>query len=179
MVYPNPVADFNVQPTSTTILTPIITFTNLSTGANFWSWDLGDLTTFSNADPTPHTYADTGTYIITLITSTQYNCWDTAYQNITIEPDFMFYIPSAFTPNGNGLNDSFSGRGIFIEKYEMSIYDRWGNLVYKTDDINKPWTGKTKGGSEMAEVDVYVYSINVTDIKKNVHYYKGIVTLLK
>lgn len=179
LVYPNPVADFNVQPTSTTILTPIITFTNLSTGANFWTWDLGDLTTLSNTDPAPHTYADTGTYVITLITSTQYNCWDTAYQSITIEPDFMFYIPSAFTPNGNGLNDSFSGRGIFIEKYEMSIYDRWGNLVYKTDDINKPWTGKTKGGSEMAEIDVYVYSINVTDIKKNVHYYKGIVSLLK
>jgi gliding motility-associated-like protein len=168
-----------VQPRTTSILEPIITFTNLSTGANFWAWNFGDSLTSFNSDPPPHTYPDTGTYVVTLITSTLFNCWDTTYQNVTIDPDFVFYIPSAFSPNGDGLNETFSGKGIFIEQYQMTIFDRWGNLIYKTSDINKPWDGKAAGGSLIAQNDVYVYSIVVTDTKKNKHYYKGMVTLLK
>ncbi len=178
-VYPKPNANFIVEPNTATIINPVISMTDLSIGANFWTWNFGDLDTASGLTPSPHTFADTGTYTITLITTTQYGCLDTAYQNIIIEPDFVFYIPNSFTPNDDGINDYFSGKGIFIIKYEMSIYDRWGNLIFFTDDLDKPWDGKANHGDEIAQMDVYIYSIKITDIKMTEHNYKGRVTLVK
>ena len=178
-VYPNPVAGFSVQPQTTSIIDPVISIIDLSVGTDFWNWNLGDQDTSSGLHPAPHTYKDTGTYTITLITSTLHNCKDTAYQTIVIEPDFVFYIPNSFTPNDDGINDFFSGKGIFIKQYEMSIFDRWGNLIFFTDDINKPWDGKANHGSEMAQRDTYVYTIKITDYNRRKHTYKGIVTLVK
>ena len=180
VVYPNPVAAFSVQPDITTITDPVISIQDLSTGADFWDWNFGDGTDSSVVfNPGPHTYQDTGSYTITLIVSTQYNCVDTAYETIIIEPDFLFYIPNAFTPNDDGINDSFAAKGIFMNKYEMTIFDRWGNLVFFSDDINKPWDGRANHGTEIAQSDIYVYSINVTDFKKKKRGYKGIVTLVR
>ncbi len=174
-----PVADFEVDPKTASIINPIISFIDLSTGANFWNWHFGDTTTSFISHPLAHTYADTGSYLITLIVSTQYGCIDTFYQTIIIEPDFVFYIPNAFTPDGDGINDSFTGKGVFIKEFEMKIFDRWGNLIFFTDDIDKPWDGKANHGGEMAQRDVYVYTIQVTDFKKRKHDYRGIVTLVR
>ncbi|MDP1747275.1 MAG: gliding motility-associated C-terminal domain-containing protein, partial [Bacteroidota bacterium] len=143
------------------------------------NWNFGDSTTSSLSNPGSHTYQNTGTYTITLITSTIYNCIDTAYETIIIEPEFEFYIPNAFTPNGDEKNDSFSPKGVFIKEYEMMIFDRWGNLIFFSDDINKGWDGKINRGTEIALQDVYVYSIRVIDFKKEEYLYKGIVTLLR
>ncbi|MES2394651.1 MAG: PKD domain-containing protein, partial [Bacteroidota bacterium] len=178
-VSPNPNANFTVEPKVASIVDPVISITDLSTGADFWSWNFGNQTASTIYNPAPQTYADTGTYIITLIISTQYNCIDTTTQSIIIEPDFIFYIPNAFTPNDDGINDAFTGKGIFITEFEMAIFDRWGNLIYKTDDINKPWDGKANEGKEAAQADVYVYAVKVTDFKMKKHTYKGIVTLVR
>ncbi len=178
-VYPKPIADFTASPGTTSIIDPVISIVNLSTGANFWSWNFGDPDTSSSVNPLAHTYTDSGKYVITLITSTQFGCADTAHQTIVIEPDFEFFIPNAFTPNDDGINDTFSGKGIFITKYEMMIYDRWGNLVFFSTDINKPWTGKANLGDHIAQADVYVYKIKLTDINTREHAYKGIVKLVR
>lgn len=178
-VFPNPVADFSTQPTKTSFLAPLVEITDASAGADFWNWDFGDQTISSVSNPGAHTYADTGTYLITLITSTQYGCSDTTYKTVDIEPDFVFYIPNAFSPNNDIHNKTFSGKGLYIKEYEMTIFDRWGNLIYKTVDINLPWDGKLKNGTELAEGDVYVYSIKIIDIRKDEHFYRGIVTLLR
>lgn len=177
--YPLPNANFTAQPETTTVIDPVISITDLSEGTDFWNWDFGDQDTSLQYNPSPHTYADTGIYQIMLIASTQYTCVDTAYQTISIGWDFAFYIPNAFTPDGDGLNDTFTGKGIFISQYSMSIFDRWGNLIFLTDDINTPWDGKANHGSEIAQRDVYVYSIKVTDFKKRKHNYNGAVTLLR
>ena len=124
-------------------------------------------------------YSDNGKYMITLIASTEYGCKDTSYQTIIIEPDFAFFIPNSFSPNDDGINDNFSGKGIFISKYQMMIFDRWGNLIFFTDDINKTWDGKANYGTGIAQTDVYVYVIKLTDINKKKHEYKGIVKLLR
>lgn len=177
--YPNPVADFFVQPSKTSIIDPVIAVVNSTTGADFWNWDFGDFQTALIENPLFHNYADTGSYIIRLIAATQYGCIDTSYQTIIIEPEFVFYIPEAFSPNGDLKNDTFSGKGLFIEEYEMMIFDRWGNLIFKTTDIKQPWDGKANKGSGIAEVDVYIYSFKVTDIKNDIHYFNGKVTLLR
>lgn len=178
-VYPKPVAAFTVTPTVASIVNPIITITNPSSGTDFWNWDFGDQNNSNVSNPLPHTYADTGSFTITLMASTQYNCVDVTYQTIVIQPDFIFYIPNSFTPNDDGINDTFTGKGIFIEKFEMSIFDRWGNLIFFSDDLNKPWDGKANYGSELAQMDVYVYIIKVLDINNRKHKYSGKVTLVK
>ncbi|MES2284853.1 MAG: PKD domain-containing protein [Bacteroidota bacterium] len=178
-VFPNPNAAFTATPTIATITDPVISFTNLSSGTNYWNWNLGDTDTSSSFMPLPHAYADIGNYTIALITSNQFNCTDTAFQTIVIEPDFLFYIPNAFTPDGDGVNDTFIGKGVFIKEFEMTIFDRWGNLIYKTTDINKPWDGKANRGNEIAQGDVYIYVVKIIDIKDKSHGFKGVVTLLK
>ncbi|MES2138295.1 MAG: PKD domain-containing protein [Bacteroidota bacterium] len=178
-VYPNPTADFTVQPQTTNITDPAISITDLSVGAANWNWSFGDFTTSSISNPNPHSYADTGTYLVTLIASTQYNCSDTAYQSVSIEPDFVFYIPSAFTPNGDGMNDAFSGKGAFITEFKMNIFDRWGNMIFVSNDISNPWDGKENKSKDIALPDQYIYSISVIDFKSRIHNYKGTVTLLR
>ncbi len=178
-VYPKPAAYFIAQPTSVSIINPVITITDLSSGVNFWNWNFGDNDSSLLAVPVSHEYADTGTYTIILTATTQYGCMDTASQSITIEPDFVFYVPNSFTPNEDGLNDTFSGKGIFILTYQMMIFDRWGNLIFFTDDYTRPWDGKANHGSQLAQRDVYVYDIKLTDIKGLEHAYRGTVTLIR
>ena len=91
----------------------------------------------------------------------------------------MFYIPNAFSPNDDGLNDSFGGKGLFISTFEMMIFDRWGNLIFFSDDIDKPWDGRANHGTEIAQGDVYIYSVKIINLRKEKHVYKGIVTLVR
>lgn len=179
IVYPEPVASFNVSPVTTTIANPVITITNLSSGANFWSWTFGGSITDTSSvqDPPEQTYADTGAYTIRLITSTHYNCVDTSYQTIVINPDFMLYIPTAFTPNDDGVNDTFGPKGMFINEFEMYIFDRWGNLVYKTNDLAKPWDGKKNNTT--TQNDVYIYTIKLVNFRAEKYQYKGTVTVIR
>ena len=178
-VYPNPIAAFTIDPPSTTIINPVIGFYNNSAGADTYSWDFGDFESSTVQYPSPHTYADTGTYLITLITATQYQCYDTAYQTITIGPDFVFYVPNAFSPNGDGKNDTFTGKGVLVQEFEMRILDRWGNQLFFTNNFDIPWNGTANGGATAAQIDTYVYQIIVKDIHNKSHTFSGIVSLVR
>ena len=179
-VYPNPVANFTTDPQQTTVIDPVITYIDASKGTDFWNWDLGDSLTSMLHNPAPHMYpsADTGTYTIKLITSTQYGCFDTAFQTIIIGPDFVFYIPTAFTPNADGVNDYFFGSGIGIVVYKLWILDRWGNLIFYGNELNDKWDGKANYGENIAQTDVYIWKVELIDVFNRKHHYIGKVTLL-
>ncbi len=76
-------------------------------------------------------------------------------------------------------NDTFSGKGVGIADYKMDIFDRWGLLIYETTDINKPWDGKVATGNNLAQIDVYIYKINVSSILHKQYYYEGNVNLVR
>ena len=179
IINPNPIANFTVQPDIISIVDPTIMFNNLSSGENGWNWAFGDLATSSISAPLPHSYTDTGKFVITLIVSNQYSCFDTTYRTITIEPDWAFFVPNVFSPNGDGINDKFQGYGFGLLEYEMFVFDRWGNQIFKTTDYNYPWDGRAKKVENVAQQDVYVYLINIKDVKNVDHSYRGIVTLVK
>ena len=109
----------------------------------------------------------------------KFGCLDTSFQTVIIEPDFVFYIPNSFSPNGDDKNETFSGEGLFIKEYQMDIFDRWGKLIFKTNDINQPWDGKAIKGGEPLMQDVYVYSIIIKDFKNEDHSYHGIINLIR
>jgi gliding motility-associated-like protein len=182
-VYPMPLPSFTA-PESVSILNPLVSFVNTTPGANTWSWNFGEpggigSSNTSTAQHPSHTYGDVGTYCITLVVTTPDGCVDSTQECVIIDPEFTFYIPNAFSPNDDGVNDEFFGKGEFIQDYEMSVFDRWGNLIFFADDISKHWDGKANGGSEMAQQDIYVYVVKIKDNKNQKHKYIGTVTLVK
>jgi gliding motility-associated-like protein len=177
-IYPTAVAGFTANPERATIINPVISFTDNSTETTQWRWDFGDGGT-SNSENPSHTYNAVGGYKVELFTNNSYGCADSIADSVFIMPDFRIFIPNAFTPDGDDLNDYFTAKGIGIEQFNMMIFDRWGNLIYTTEDINRGWNGTVNGGNKIAQEDTYVYKIQITDIFKEQHSYIGAVTLIK
>jgi gliding motility-associated-like protein len=182
-VFTPPVAAFALSPQPATILNPTIQFADHSTDAyniSYWSWNFGDgVDSTSTIENPAHTYQDTGSYCARLIVIDQHGCMDTVTNCLVIDPVFNIYIPSAFSPNGNGLNETFTAKGEYIKTFEMYIFDRWGEQLYHTTNINQGWDGTVKGGSAVSQEDIYVYKILATDAQNDLHSYIGSVTLIK
>jgi gliding motility-associated-like protein len=181
-VYPTPVANFSM-PELVNILTPDVAFLNTSTGGVSWNWNFGDAgsgnkNTSKHMHPN-HIYSEPGYYCIQLIATNSYNCIDTISKCLTIEPNSSLYIPNAFTPNGDGHNDTFFAKGENIFDFEMRIFDRWGNLIFYSNDMDKHWDGRVKPDGLIAQQDVYVYDVSAKDIKHQKLHYIGTVTLVK
>ena len=174
-VYSYPKAKFKFTPQPTTILNPTISFTDKSTdtyGITNWQWTFGDITDSTSISPNPvHTYADSGTYPAILIVTNAKGCSDTVTENVIISPQYALYIPTAFTPNNDGLNDVFMPKGDAVISFQMNIFDRWGTLLYSTSDMSKGWNGKVLG--KPSPEDTYIYNIQVTDNFLNYHTYIG------
>ncbi len=182
-VFPVPVAGFDPSPNPATIILPNVTMINQSSvDVNYWLWDFGDGNTLEPVSANPeHIYPTnvTGSYLVTLIVQNAYGCLDTVIHEIFIDPEFTFFIPNAFSPNADGINDEFLGQGGGIVKYELIIFDRWGNLIFRSDDLNKAWDGKANRGDDIAQIDVYVWKVNLTDVFNKKHYFIGTVTLVE
>ncbi|MFN4234062.1 MAG: PKD domain-containing protein [Bacteroidia bacterium] len=178
-VYPLPVAEFTPIPKETSILDPIIYFENQSLGSNAWLWHFGEANnTGDTISQNPyHTYKDTGIYQVTLISTNQWGCKDTVVHDVVIIGDFAYFIPNTFTPNGDGVNDSFYGKGYGIKEIVFQVFDRWGLLLFETTDVNEGWKGTYQG--ENCQQDVYVYQVRIVDINNKKHQFRGHVNLIR
>jgi gliding motility-associated-like protein len=153
-----------------------ITINNQSMLADTYSWSIwGD--SISNLTDMIYPINDTGVYEFELLAMNQYGCKDSVSISIIVNPSFAIYFPDAFSPNGNGNNDRYMPKGYGISTFEIMIYDRWGNMVYKSTDITEGWDG-TFGGAPPFR-DVYVYKCKIRDIKGDPHYYRGKITLIQ
>ena len=160
-----PIADFYMTPPITDVLNTEIHFTNLSIGNNLsylWNFNSGLTPDTSNLSDPTFTYPNIapGTYPVVLtVKSNPGGCESTAYGTVVINGIYLFYVPNSFTPDNDGINDLFfaTGKDIDIENYTMQIYDRWGIMLFETNDIKKGWDGTYKGKAVPA--DVYVWKI--------------------
>ncbi|WP_258540802.1 T9SS type B sorting domain-containing protein [Parvicella tangerina] len=193
-VFPVPNAEFTADPSSTTILTPEITFIDNSTGGYQYDWDFGDgflmtgdpQTEYNGEENTTglitlptHVFNDTGYYDVTLLVTSSYGCTSEYTETIFIEGDYTFYTPNAFSPNGDGENDTFRPIGIGIDEdnYEFYIFNRWGQLIYEGYDPYDEWDGTYN--NVMSQTDVYVWVVKTRNIDGEVKEYRGHVTLVK
>lgn len=161
----------------------IVSFYNQSTpNVVSWYWDFGTGETLSPNQPNPtygYPFTNGGNYTTTLTVYNAFGCSDVITKEIIVEPYFTFYIPNAFTPDFDGKNDAFFGVGIGIVDYEITIFDRWGEKIFESNNIEKGWDGKANGGAEIAQQDVYVWKVNLKDIFNKKHEYIGRVSLIK
>ncbi|MFA5195446.1 MAG: choice-of-anchor L domain-containing protein [Bacteroidales bacterium] len=190
VVYPKPVAIFSSSPQNfTTILDPTFSFFDNSLGnITQWYWDFGDGYN-SIAQNNTHCYyygdiyynfpqmEDTGTYLVTLVVTSNHGCVDTTSQYVRIIPTHAIYVPNAFTPNDDPKNQYFcaQGYGIIEEGFRMRIYDRWGKQVFESQSITDCWNGEYNDSP--VETGTYVYIIEYLDSKYIKHKTKGTVTL--
>ena len=179
-VFSNPVAGFNITPPQSAPVFSSVLFNDQSLSADQWLWNFGDFLNSTSILPNPaFIYTESGEYKIKLTVMNNEGCTDTVSHTIIIEPEFVLYIPNAFTPDNDELNDSFTPRGMGFFDFEMEIYNRWGEKIYYTNNTDKSWDGRAKGEMEISKQDVYVYKIWVKDFKEQVHYYVGNVTLIR
>ena len=185
-VFPKPVANFEMMPPDFAPLSnPLILFTDQSIGADHWLWNFGDiLNSLSTLKDPSFTFTDKGMYYVTLVVTNNEGCTDSVSHTIIIESDFNIYIPNAFTPDNDGLNDFFAPQGTEFNSFEMEIYNRWGEKIYDTEALPNPsrgeglWDG-TVNEKGSAPQGVYVYKIWLKDFKGEMHYYLGNVTLIR
>ena len=137
-VWPKPNAAFTYSPEVITEIKPIVQFTNLSTGASWYQWMFGDGDSSSLQNP-EHKYSNVGNYEVLLVAVSNKGCTDTARAIIKILEHYTFYAPTAFSPDGDRNNDFFYvvAHGIKEEGFYLEIYNRWGEIIWKTDKFYK------------------------------------------
>jgi gliding motility-associated-like protein len=181
--HPRPTAAFSLAPQPTTILSPEITFTDhSSTDVVSWAWTFGDFAGGNSILQNPkYTYLDTGCYTATLLVTNQFGCTDITHEPVCIDPYFTFYAPNTFTPNGDGKNDIWMPYGIGIDpkNYDLIMFDRWGNLMFETHVWGDGWDGRANGGADIAQIDTYVWKINLKDVFGIKHSYIGHCNIIK
>ncbi|MCB0811464.1 MAG: gliding motility-associated C-terminal domain-containing protein, partial [Flavobacteriales bacterium] len=154
-----------------------VTFFNTSGPAPVqFLWDFGDGGTSSVMHP-GHTYLDTEEHVVQLTVWNPIGCVDST--TALVRPTAHLYVPNAFTPDGDGVNDLFGPVGHDLFELEMRIYDRWGQVIYETQDPGMPWNGKVNGSGEVAQNGIYVYQIKATGRRFGPVEYVGHVALVK
>ena len=190
-VNPLPIANFSYVPENPTVVNTLVIFTNSSQGQIvFWDW------TFYNIDNTilgqsqninsEFTFpSDTGVYSVNLEVTTLNGCKDDTTLYLYVDNEFQLWIPNSFTPNGDGKNDFFPPKGLGInpDRFVLYIFDRWGDLIFESHNLNDPWDGTARevGGKKVIKQDVYIWKIVTEEAtregKKHTHI--GNVTLLR
>lgn len=177
VAHPNPSAEFAPNPQETELLYSEIKFADLSTGNPVqWNWQFGTGDGSALQNPS-YNYQYMGNFAVWLEVANQYGCTDTISHTVIIHEASTVFIPNAFTPNGDGNNDTWGVIATNVKLMELKVFDRIGEKVFETNDLNKWWDGTFKGKPLPPGVYVYVCSlVNLQNVSRNM---KGSLTLLK
>jgi gliding motility-associated-like protein len=154
-----------------------VSFVNHSiTSLNSLEWDFGDgALLFSELNPTHH-YQTFGSYPISLIVANLKGCTDTAKALLEIKPNDRIYIPNAFTPGNDAINNQFMPIGEGIKDFTIIIYNRWGQCIFN-GSANQPWEGYSLG--KHVERGIYMYLIKGDDFQNKSFSKTGTVMVLR
>ena len=156
------------------IINNIVVIKDSSLNANTWFWDFGN----SHNDNTNHpqtVYYSAGTYPITLVVTDAMGCKDTLIKEIVIQN--LDDIPNIFTPNEDGINDVFLVKNLGMKDYQITILNRWGQVLYEGDQGTAAWDGTTPSGEKCADgTYYYIVTGSISGIKRE---YKGFLTLAR
>lgn len=178
--YALPVANFDFYPQSPIEGIDQVEFVDGSSGASLaeWRWYfVNNNSQIANTKTTNYTFAGAGVYPVAMVVKNTWGCTDTSVKTIKVENDFGIYIPNAFTPNIDGKNDLFMAKGIGIVKYNMIVYNRWGQKIFESDEILKGWDGTYKGND--CPTGVYIWKLSAKNQNGKEFLQNGHVTLYR
>jgi gliding motility-associated-like protein len=163
-----PIADFSASTYFIDEFHTVVDFENETMGGTSYEWLFGDSTAISTAENPSHDYAgnNLGNYLVTLVAFSPQGCVDSAFATIIFQEQLIYYIPNAFTPDGNEFNQTFQPiftAGFDPENFELFIYNRWGELIFETKDSNEGWDGSIGNGSSTAQAPdgIYTWKVNI------------------
>jgi gliding motility-associated-like protein len=170
-VFPLPQADFTVEPNVVDILDPVIEVNDYSLSSIDVFYQISNGDTIGSADFI-YTFSDAGLWSITQTVWNSYGCTSTVTGGVRVN-GFLFFMPNAFTPNGDGHNDVLKPEYTGILTYLFQVYDRWGQPIFTSNDPAKGWDGIN------AQDGVYNYIVKLTDLTKTPYHYNGTITLIR
>ncbi|PBQ30676.1 hypothetical protein CNR22_02435 [Sphingobacteriaceae bacterium] len=177
--YPTPRADFEFQPVNPIAGVDEVIFYNTSRGDELdtWNWHSTVDSVIQTEKNIRRLFSEAGNYPIVLVVKNKWGCADTVIKPLLINDDFGLYVPNAFTPNADGLNDIFQAKGTGIKNFNLEIFSRWGESLYQTYEFTSGWDGTFKG--KECKTDSYVWKITITNYSGNTKSFTGIITLLR
>ncbi|MBL7813512.1 MAG: gliding motility-associated C-terminal domain-containing protein [Saprospiraceae bacterium] len=153
-IHTNPKADFDFTPKTVNTAKSGVQFEDKSSAdATGWLWQFGNKGGSSSQNPNIN-FRDTGNINIRLVVSNTYGCTDTITKSLFVEPFSSFFLPNAFSPNNDGVNDVFLGQGYYdsFKSFSLQIFNRWGEIVFQTHTPTEGWNGqKNNAGYQLPE----------------------------
>lgn len=176
-----PVADFSFSPLEPSSLEPTVMFSDNSVDAQQWAWQFGSSGSSTEQNPS-FTFPDSaGTYSVQLIVTHQNGCTDTLIREVRLRSIDDLYVPNAFSPNNDGVNDEFRSFGPLGGKqdFELAVFARWGDQVFYTRDPMEAWNGRLNNTGAFLPQGVYVYYLTFKNPNGEQISLKGLLNLLK
>ena len=183
MVDPKPVADFRYTPNPVLMFNTEVLFTNYSFNGYSYQWY------FEDGFPSQSTQTNvqvqfpdgvTGEYDVMLITTSELNCADTMEHTLVVFPEVLIYVPNSFTPDDDEYNQNWRVylEGIDMYDFELLIYNRWGELIWESHDVEVGWDGTYNGMN--VETGTYTWVIRASEmLNDNKYTWDGHINLLR
>lgn len=176
-VYKKPTALFSLSSQHLDIIDPVVTVTNLADSIVSSEFTFHPFEDHVISMETIYEYPDTGMYSITQIVATQHGCLDTTYGTLQVDPHYTLYIPNAFTPNNNGVNEVWVPQGQSLMSFNMTIYNRWDQELFFSSSLDNGWDGKFHG--KLVPQGIYIYKIETVDLLGEPHLYHGTFSMVR
>jgi gliding motility-associated-like protein len=184
-VFGVPVADFSTNPSIATVdvFNSEVAFydqTLYNRNRNTTLWDFGDNSIGSISTDPSHNYLNHGIFNVNLSVSNINGCTDNITKQVIVQSKYLLVMPNSFTPDGDGLNDIFKpGLSIGMDKdtYHFLVFNRWGELIFETNNISSGWDGSFK--AVQVKVDTYLWKVEVNDLDGYIHKHNGVVNVLR
>ena len=164
-VFSAPTPEFITEPAELSKCDKTIELINLSSDYDSLSWDFGDGITINKDTLNSYTYSEVSDYTIALTTINDIGCESTFYKQITPTTSIPFFAPNAFTPDSDALNEVFMPLIGCHENFEFWVFNRWGENIFYSNDINKGWDGTYK--NQLSPIGIYSWKARYDGAKVN------------
>ena len=173
-------ADFDFSPTKVTNLDPSVFFTDKSETPIAWHWKFNQKGYSSLQNPN-FRFQDTGNHVVKLTIRNSEGCLDSIAKTIYVEPTVTFFMPNAFSPNDDSVNDEFKGKGFTqgMKSFRLMVWNRWGEKIFEASNADTGWNGRINNVNNPAPEGVYLYELRYTTPSNQEISKKDFVTLIR
>jgi len=160
-----PIASFTPSSYEVNSIENVIYFNNTSQNADYYNWSFGDFTPDATTEHVTHTFVgvENQNFTVILTAYTETGCADTAAVRFTMKEEIIFFVPNAFTPDGDNFNNVFKPiitEGVDLTSYNLLIFDRWGEVIFESNDVDYGWDGTYLfNGGKLCQDGTYVWKI--------------------